>query len=325
MTDADVDGSHIRTLLLTFFYRKMPQLVAQGYIYVAQPPLFLIKRKKREEYVEDIETLDKILIELGTEEVSLVRLSDKKTFTKAQLLDILVSLQELEKLSRAVTRRGVKFDDYLEARDAKSGDLPKYISKVREGTEEKFHYFKDDKDMSKFREKMGIEEDEEDDVKENGKGKQEKESPLVAKAKPLARIYEIYEAGSIAKALQGLGKKGLEMDHYSAQDKPLFECVEGEGDKPTRTPIFSIAEILTAVKGVGKKGVQITRFKGLGEMDAKELFSTTMDPEKRQLLKVDLVDAAKADEIFTTLMGDEVEPRRIFIEENALNVRNLDV
>jgi DNA gyrase subunit B len=325
MTDADVDGSHIRTLLLTFFYRKMPQLVAQGYIYVAQPPLFLIKRKKREEYVEDIETLDKILIELGTEEVSLVRLSDKKTFTKAQLLDILVSLQELEKLSRAVTRRGVKFDDYLEARDAKSGDLPKYISKVREGTEEKFHYFKDDKDMSKFREKMGIEEDEEDDVKENGKGKQEKESPLVAKAKPLARIYEIYEAGSIAKALQGLGKKGLEMDHYSAQDKPLFECVEGEGEKPTRTPIFSIAEILTAVKGVGKKGVQITRFKGLGEMDAKELFSTTMDPEKRQLLKVDLVDAAKADEIFTTLMGDEVEPRRIFIEENALNVRNLDV
>ena len=325
MTDADVDGSHIRTLLLTFFYRKMPQLVAQGYIYVAQPPLFLIKRKKREEYVEDIETLDKILIELGTEEVSLVRLSDKKTFTKAQLLDILVSLQELEKLSRAVTRRGVKFDDYLEARDAKSGDLPKYISKVREGTEEKFHYFKDDKDMSKFREKMGIEEDEEDDAKENGKGKQEKESPLVAKAKPLARIYEIYEAGSIAKALQGLGKKGREMEHYSAQDKPLFECVEGEGEKPTRTPIFSIAEILTAVKGVGKKGVQITRFKGLGEMDAKELFSTTMDPEKRQLLKVDLVDAAKADEIFTTLMGDEVEPRRIFIEENALNVRNLDV
>ena len=325
MTDADVDGSHIRTLLLTFFYRKMPQLVAQGYIYVAQPPLFLIKRKKREEYVEDIETLDKILIELGTEEVSLVRLSDKKTFSKAQLLDILVSLQELEKLSRAVTRRGVKFDDYLEARDVKSGDLPKYISKVREGTEEKFHYFKDDKDMSKFREKMGIEEDEEDEVKENGKGKQEKESPLVAKAKPLARIYEIYEAGSIAKALQGLGKKGLEMDHYSAQDKPLFECVEGEGEKPTRTPIFSIAEILTAVKGVGKKGVQITRFKGLGEMDAKELFSTTMDPEKRQLLKVDLVDAAKADEIFTTLMGDEVEPRRIFIEENALNVRNLDV
>ena len=321
MTDADVDGSHIRTLLLTFFYRKMPALVSSGYIYIAQPPLFLIKRKKREEYVQDTETLDRILIELGTEEVSLIRLSDKKAFSKAQLLDILGSLQELERLSRAVTRRGAKFEDYLEARNPKSGDLPKYIGKVREGNEEKFEFFKDDKDAGKFRDKMGIED--EDDEEEEKSGKEEAES----KGKPKARIYEIYEAASLAKALQGLAKKGLDMEHYSAQDKPLFELVEGEVEKsnPNRTPIFSIAEILTAVKGVGKKGVQITRFKGLGEMDAKELFETTMNPEKRQLLKVDLVDAAKADEIFTTLMGDEVEPRRVFIEENALNVRNLDI
>ena len=321
MTDADVDGSHIRTLLLTFFYRKMPDLVAQGYIYVAQPPLFLIKRKKREEYVQDTETLDKILIELGTEEVSLVRLSDKKTYNKTQLLDILVSLQELERLSRAVTRRGARFEDYLEARNPKSGELPKYIAKIREQTEEKFEFLKDDKEVAKFREKMGIEDDEDDEDSTKGKDADSKDG----KGRPKAHIYEIYESSSIMKALQGLGKKGLEMDHYSAQDKPLFELVEGEGDKPVKTPIFSIAEILTSVKNVGKKGVQITRFKGLGEMDAKELFSTTMDPEKRQLLKVDLVDAAKADEIFTTLMGDEVEPRRIFIEENALNVRNLDV
>jgi DNA gyrase subunit B len=321
MTDADVDGSHIRTLLLTFFYRKMPSLVSSGHIYIAQPPLFLIKRKKREEYVQDTETLDKILIELGTDEVSLIRLSDKKVFSKAQLLDILGSLQELERLSRAVTRRGAKFEDYLEARNPKSGDLPKYIAKTREGTEEKFEFFKDDKEVAKFRDKMGIEDDDEEEDEKNGKEEAE------AKGKPKARIYEIYEAASLAKALQGLGKKGLDMEHYSAQDKPLFELVEGEVEKsnPNRTPIFSIAEILTSVKAVGKKGVQITRFKGLGEMDAKELFETTMNPEKRQLLKVDLVDAAKADEIFTTLMGDEVEPRRVFIEENALNVRNLDI
>lgn len=324
MTDADVDGSHIRTLLLTFFYRKMPELVSQGFIYVAQPPLFLIKRKKREEYVEDIETLDKILIELGTEEVSLIRLSDKKNFNKTQLLDILSSLQELERLSRAVTRRGAKFDEYLENRSGKGQDLPKYIAKIREQTEERFEYLKDDKEVAKFREKMGIEDEgDEEDSKEEKESAKDKEAD--GKARPKAHIYEIYEASSIAKALQGLAKKGMEMEHYSAQDKPLFELVEGDGDKPTKTPIFSIAEILTGVKNVGKKGVQITRFKGLGEMDAKELFSTTMDPEKRQLLKVDLVDAAKADEIFTTLMGDEVEPRRIFIEENALNVRNLDI
>ncbi|NCZ53692.1 MAG: DNA gyrase subunit B, partial [Verrucomicrobia bacterium] len=214
MTDADVDGSHIRTLLLTFFYRKMPQLVAQGYIYVAQPPLFLIKRKKREEYVEDIETLDKILIELGTEEVSLVRLSDKKTFTKAQLLDILVSLQELEKLSRAVTRRGAKFEDYLEARNAKTGDLPKYIAKVRKQTEETFEFLMDDKEVAKFRDKMGIEDEGDEDEKEEkgSKGKDAKEkddkSKEEDKSRPKARIYEIYEASSISKVLQGLGKKG---------------------------------------------------------------------------------------------------------------------
>ena len=331
MTDADVDGSHIRTLLLTFFFRKMPELVALGHIYVAQPPLFLIKRKKREEYVDDNETLDKILIELGTEEVSLVRLSDKKAYNKTQLMDVLVSLQELEKLSRAVTRRGAKFEDYLEARNAKSGDLPKYIAKVRKQTEETFEFLMDDKEVAKFRDKMGIEDEGDEDEKEEkgGKAKDAKEKDDKAKEedknRPKARIYEIYEASSISKVLQALGKKGMAMDHFSAQDKPLFELIEGEGDKPTKTPIFSIAEILTGVKNVGKRGVQITRFKGLGEMDAKELFSTTMDPEKRQLLKVDLVDAAKADEIFTTLMGDEVEPRRIFIEENALNVRNLDI
>lgn len=331
MTDADVDGSHIRTLLLTFFFRKMPELVVLGHIYVAQPPLFLIKRKKREEYVDDNETLDKILIELGTEEVSLVRLSDKKTYNKTQLMDVLVSLQELEKLSRAVTRRGAKFEDYLEARNAKTGDLPKYIAKLRKQTEETFEFLMDDKEVAKFRDKMGIEDEGDEDEKEEkgGKGKDSKEKDDKAKeedkSRPKARIYEIYEASSISKVLQGLGKKGMAMDHYSAQDKPLFELIEGDADKPTKTPIFSIAEILTGVKAVGKRGVQITRFKGLGEMDAKELFSTTMDPEKRQLLKVDLVDAAKADEIFTTLMGDEVEPRRIFIEENALNVRNLDI
>ena len=115
------------------------------------------------------------------------------------------------------------------------------------------------------------------------------------------------------------------MDHYSAQDKPLFELIEGEGEKATVTPLFSIPEILNSVKTVGKKGIQMTRFKGLGEMDAKELFETTMNPVKRKLLRIDLTDAVEAEEMFSRLMGEEVEPRRQFIEDNALNVRNLDV
>jgi DNA gyrase subunit B len=133
------------------------------------------------------------------------------------------------------------------------------------------------------------------------------------------------ESKAIADLLGKLQKKGLDVDHHSAQDKPLFELIEGEGEKATATPLFSIPEILNGVKAVGKKGIQMTRFKGLGEMDAKELFETTMNPGKRKLLKIDLTDAVEAEEMFSRLMGEEVEPRRQFIEDNALNVRNLDV
>jgi len=133
------------------------------------------------------------------------------------------------------------------------------------------------------------------------------------------------ESKAIADLLGKLSAKGLAVDHYAAQDKPLFELTEGEGERATVTPLFSIPEILAGVKAVGKKGIQMYRFKGLGEMDAKELFETTMNPTKRKLLRIDLTDAVEAEEMFTKLMGEEVEPRRQFIEDNALNVRNLDV
>ena len=119
----------------------------------------------------------------------------------------------------------------------------------------------------------------------------------------------------------------MTIDHYSASNEPLFELMEGEGERAVVTPIFSIPRILEVIKEIGRRGVQIKRFKGLGEMNAKELFSTTMDPVRRKLLRVDLNEnnAGEADKMFTILMGDVVEPRRAFIEDNALNVRNLDV
>jgi DNA gyrase subunit B len=136
---------------------------------------------------------------------------------------------------------------------------------------------------------------------------------------------ELHESKPVADLLDKLAKKGLEVAHYSAQDKPLFELVEGEGEKETRKPLFSVPEILQSIKELGRRGIEIRRFKGLGEMNPKELFDTTMDPVKRRLLKVEVSDAIEAESIFTRLMGDEVEPRRRFIEDNALNVRNLDV
>jgi DNA gyrase subunit B len=136
---------------------------------------------------------------------------------------------------------------------------------------------------------------------------------------------ELHESKAVAELLNKLEKKGLSIDQYRATDRPLFELLEGEGDAQKKRSLTSIPEILEAVKEVGKRGVQITRFKGLGEMDAKELFTTTMDPVKRRLLRVSVDDAVEAEEMFSRLMGDEVEPRRQFIEDNALNVRNLDI
>ena len=141
MTDADVDGSHIRTLLLTFFYRQMPELVKQGYVYIAQPPLYQIKRKKREEYVDDDAAAQRILISLGAEEVKLKNLADGKVFTAAQLKEMLELLERLAKFSDAIRRHGGDFEQYLGERDPKTGALPTYMVKVREGNTEWVTYF----------------------------------------------------------------------------------------------------------------------------------------------------------------------------------------
>ena len=328
MTDADVDGSHIRTLLLTFFYRQMTELVRAGKIYIAQPPLYQIKRKKREEYVDDDVQLNKILISLGAEDVRLKNLADNKEITAAQLKDILESLEKLAKLSESVRRHGGEFEVYLEERDAKSGKLPSYLVKVRDGNDETVHYFHDEKEVRKFHQNNP-------DLNLFDTDSQQELLPLgAAPAKTnggtnrrRGKLVELHESTSIQKIIAELARKGLKVNHYSASDRPIFELIEGEGDRAVSHPLFSIPEILQKILEIGRRGVQIKRFKGLGEMNAKELFNTTMDPEKRKLLKVDLNDdnAVDADKMFTILMGDVVEPRRQFIEDNALNVRNLDV
>ena len=327
MTDADVDGSHIRTLLLTFFFRQMTELVRAGKIYIAQPPLYQIKRKKREEYVDDDVQLNKILITLGAEDVRLKNLADDKEITAAQLKDILESLEKLAKLSESVRRHGGDFEAYLGERNSKSGKLPTYLVKVREGNDETVHYFHDEKAVRQFHQ-------ENTDLNLFDTDASQELLPLgeAAPAKSdgprrRGKLVELHESASIQKLIAELARKGLKVDHYAASDRPIFELIEGESDKAISHPLFSIPEILQKILEIGRRGVQIKRFKGLGEMNAKELFETTMNPEKRKLLKVDLNDdnAVDADKMFTILMGDVVEPRRQFIEDNALNVRNLDV
>src|SRR6266850_1904484 len=161
MTDADVDGSHIRTLLLTFFYRKMPELVKLGHIFIAQPPLYKIKRKKREEYIDNDDQMSKILVELGTEDARLYRMKDKKEFSGQQLISVLESLRELEKLVDTIERRGIKFEDYLGARNEKTSELPSYAMRVKENGVTRFEYARTDKEWARLCDKYDISPDEE--------------------------------------------------------------------------------------------------------------------------------------------------------------------
>ncbi len=326
MTDADVDGSHIRVLLLTFFYRQMTELVRAGKIFIAQPPLYQIKRKKREEYVDDDVQLNKILISLGAEDVRLKNLADGIELSTAQLKDILDQLERLAKLNESIRRHGGDFEEFLSHREEQTGKLPTYLVKVRDGNEETVHYFHDERSVRQFHEanldlslfEVEIGQDlltpSSTNAKANGNRRR-------------GTLVELHESTTIQKLIADLAQRGLRVDHYAAADKPIFELIEGDGDRATAHPLFSIPEILDKIMEIGRRGVQIKRFKGLGEMNAKELFSTTMDPERRKLLKVDLNDdnAVEADIMFSKLMGDIVEPRRQYIEDNALNVRNLDV
>jgi DNA gyrase subunit B len=255
MTDADVDGSHIRTLLLTFFYRQMPQLVRDGYVYIAHPPLYSMTRKKRTEYVDDDTQLNKILLQIGTEEVRLKNLSDGHEMAPKQLEEILQLLESLDKYAKVIRRHGGDFGDYVEKRSEK-GTYPVVLIKVRDGNDETVHYFEDLDEVAKFKDK-------DPDLFGEGEAREKAEKSRT-QTRRATEVDLHLESKAIAELLGKLAKKGLDVDHYAAQDKPLFELIEGEGEKATAMALFSIPEILSGVKAVGKKGIQMTRFKGLG-------------------------------------------------------------
>jgi DNA gyrase subunit B len=325
MTDADVDGSHIRTLLLTFFFRQMPELVKRGHIFVAQPPLYQVTRKKREEYVQSDAEMDAILLELGSGEISLRNMADGSKIEAERLKAILEMLVPLAKFADIIRRHGGDFENYLQARDEATGNLPHYLVMIRDGNEEQVRYFLGNEQLAAFaRENTDLHLFAKPDAPAEANGNGNGSTPKTTRR---ARLIEIHEAHGMKRRFQQLDELGLHVDHFSSQDKPLFEIIEGDGDNAKVHPVFSIPGILDKVMEIGKRGMEIKRFKGLGEMNAKQLFETTMDPNKRTLLqiKLDESNAQEAERIFTILMGDVVEPRKHFIEENALNVRNLDV
>ena len=333
MTDADVDGSHIRTLLLTFIYRQMKGLIERGYVYIAQPPLYKIKRKKREQYVDNDEQLNRILLELGSEDVVLTRLADGHVFDAAQVDKIVENLAALDKLGTGVTRYGAAIAEYLDAHDKATHVLPRYVARIREGNKETHQFLLDEHARAHFLAAHNLNADL---TEQTEPAIDASANPLVPTPAPVEKksyatqkrvtIHEIYESTEMAKLLKAIAATGLDISAFGATDAARFTITENPGQKSeSKTELFAPLDIVTQIRANGRKGLSIQRYKGLGEMNPKQLFETTMDPEKRRLLKVNIEDAAKADALFTLLMGDEVPPRRQFIEDNALNVQFLDV
>ena len=320
MADADVDGAHICTLLLTLFCRHMPQLVRAGYLYIAQPPLYRVIHRKVEQYVQDEVSLNRTLISLGGCDVVLRTPDKSREFDADSLMGILETLISLQKYEGSVASHGGDFRDLLRHRAA-TGNFPQYLVKVRCGNDEEVQYFADMDSLTAFS-------DENRDLFLFGEPTEEElaANPLPVREGPSRRalLHELHEAKAITRVLARLEEFGIAGDHLLNDDEPVFELVEKSS---TVTPINYVPDILTRVLEIGRRSVTITRFKGLGEMNAKDLYDTTMDPEKRELLRVRLDDdnSVQADKMFSILMGDLVEPRRRFIEDNALNVRNLDV
>ncbi|MEQ8316861.1 MAG: DNA gyrase subunit B [Phycisphaerales bacterium] len=380
MTDADVDGSHIRTLLLTFFFRQMPELIRRGRIFVAQPPLYQVSRGKQHRYVINERELSNMLTEEAIQHASLLV---RQPFEEGELppsgeaplerriegddvAKAVKLLERLTELSIVAERRGVKFVDLIASRHRAApgeGGLPTHRVAWRGGAEwawseeealgivEKNDLRLEETDEPEASEPAeqpeGTASDNGHAVSANGKAA-EPESPMTAR--PIATIRELHENRELDAIFNQLADLGLDVADWDLRQE---EAVTGEklparfawevaqpgksktdqdGDdagkdagKVRIAEAANLASIVPALHDIGRKGIEVKRFKGLGEMDADQLWETTMDPEVRTLMRVTMEQAAKAETLFTTLMGEQVEPRRKFIEEHALEAKNLDV
>ncbi|OGS46125.1 MAG: DNA gyrase subunit B [Elusimicrobia bacterium RIFOXYD2_FULL_34_15] len=316
MTDADVDGAHIRTLLLTFFYRQMQMLIKNGNIFIAQPPLYKVKKSKKEFYIETDEKLESMLLEEGITNLKICELEKGKAlkeFDSKKLTGILKNLIDFESYIKKLARKSVTWDNYIDFR--KKEKLPLY--KVE--TDDKPIYIYTDKEWKNFK-------------VEYMKKKKEKMSESLTAAGELPLEIGDEELGSEVKDLWELVKLDSIVKKLETEKVDLSDY--GNGGEKARYRIIcedeeidvkNFKELIDTVMELGRKGSSIQRYKGLGEMNPSQLWETTMDPKNRKLLQVKLEDAIEADKIFTTLMGDKVEPRRLFIEQHAHEVRNLDI
>jgi len=324
MTDADVDGSHIRTLLLTFFFRQMPELVKQGKIYIAQPPLYQIRRGKTTVYVLDEQEMTTHLVDMALTHSELIVREDDAVTVRTQLrgeqlLQVIGRLSRLVELVGISARRGITLEELLAARDTDSeGRLPRFRVSWTAGD----HLCWDEAEARAFVQSNALVLD--DIVSTNGIDRS-----------TIASLRELHENAEIQTIGNELAELGLQLEDWNRAHEETVTgdlvpttyawSVEAGTDKARTVEVADLPGILDSLRAIGRGNIEVKRFKGLGEMNPEELWDTTMDPDQRTMLKVTLGAASEADRLFSILMGEDVQQRRTYIEDHALEVRNLDV
>ena len=319
MTDADVDGSHIRTLLLTFLFRHMRPLIEAGKVFVAQPPLYKISKGKKGTYIFHDEDLQAQLQEMGAASLSLEGMGETTLapIEGVRLKNLTAALGRLAELQLALNRRGIVMGEYL-AHAADDGSLPTaMVYSTRNAANRVFVH--GEEGIAEFiRQEEALRGGQEVLVYEEGDEEGGRTEADVV-------VTRIYEQGEMAAQVRIALDFGIDLSTWAAEgpESPPRYRLKTQGGAVSE--LHSLEEVLEEVRKAGQKGVDVTRYKGLGEMNHDQLWDTTMDPQRRTLLRVTLSDAAEADRLFSLLMGESVEPRREFIERHALEVTELDV
>ncbi len=317
MTDADVDGSHIRTLILTFFYRHMLPLIESGYVYIAQPPLYRVTRKKESRYIHSEREMDDYLLELGTSDLIVRQAGSAEPLSPVELKGFLEVILDIENFIRSLERKGVPFREFI-ALEKERGGYPRYIATI--GEEERY-LFEESEIRALSAENETLQRAQHEATLSQIPAGEVTETMRLFHPRPLPFV-ELFHGELLDDLKTRLSGFGALLSSYSIAEGVLFEIREEDGKI---TPAYTLKEVIDALRANGRKGIEIQRYKGLGEMNAEQLWETTMDPAVRTLVNVTLPDAIAADHMFSKLMGEEVGPRRRFIEHHALSVRNLDI
>ena len=265
--------------------------------------------------------MSQILIKLGCEDLQLKRLSDNFVFSEQSISDINALLLKIEQVGKSLGRYGFSVERLLQHLEKSTRQLPKYVARIRIGNDEEIRFLFDVEAKHGFMKSQGIETD---NCDSNSIQREIERNGVVISQR--IDLYEVFESRELEKLIDQAIQLGLDLSFFgsSKENSSTYYFIDTKNSDSESIAINGLSEYLKKLREFGRKGLQIQRYKGLGEMNPKQLFETTMDPNTRTLVKVEIEDAVAADEIFTTLMGEEVAPRRMFIEDNALNVSFLD-